>query len=74
MRRYFKPRGSICGIVALIFIRPTARIQESQIDLESPHMDPAVVMVQGAKQPHQRPPGIPTQTFTNQASGERDDR
>ena len=32
-------------------------LQESQIDLESPHMDPAVVMVHPAKRPVQ-PPGI----------------
>ena len=31
-------------------------LQESQIDLESPHMDPAVVMVHPAKRPVQ-PPG-----------------
>ena len=30
-------------------------------------MDPAVVMVQGGSKP-QRPPGIPTQTFTNQVA------
>jgi len=46
-------------------------LQESQIDLESPHMDPAVVMVHPPKRPavpvHQGvPPGIPSQTFTNQ--------
>jgi len=32
-------------------------LQESQIDLESPHMDPAVVMVHPAKRPVQ-PPGM----------------
>jgi len=32
-------------------------LQESQIDLESPHMDPAVVMVHPAKKPVQ-PPGM----------------
>jgi len=32
-------------------------LQESQIDLESPHMDPAVVMVHPAKRPVQ-PPGL----------------
>merc|ERR1712123_158216 len=47
-------------------------LQESQIDLESPHMDPAVVMVHPPKRTavpaqHQGvPPGIPSQTFTNQ--------
>eukprot|EP00092_Neocalanus_flemingeri_P013843 GFUD01014934.1.p1 GENE.GFUD01014934.1~~GFUD01014934.1.p1 ORF type:complete len:703 (-),score=275.86 GFUD01014934.1:953-3061(-) len=46
-------------------------LQESQIDLESPHMDPAVVMVHPPKRAavpvHQGvPPGIPSQTFTNQ--------
>merc|ERR1712106_343295 len=48
-------------------------LQESQIDLESPHMDPAVVMVHPPKRtavPAQHqvgvPPGIPSQTFTNQ--------
>merc|ERR1719167_1403651 len=45
--------------------------QESQIDLESPHMDPAVVMVHPSKKsaaPIQQgvPPGIPSLTFTNQ--------
>merc|ERR1712013_352389 len=45
--------------------------QDSQIDLESPHMDPAVVMVHPPKRtavPVQQgvPPGIPSQTFTNQ--------
>merc|ERR1712013_461363 len=46
-------------------------LQDSQIDLESPHMDPAVVMVHPPKRtavPVQQgvPPGIPSQTFTNQ--------
>merc|ERR1712123_442741 len=47
-------------------------LQESQIDLESPNMDPAVVMVHPPKRTavpaqHQGvPPGIPSQTFTNQ--------
>ncbi len=51
--------------------------QESQIDLESPHMDPAVVVVQQSAPPSAAvvvtthpalitQAGIPTQTFTNQ--------
>merc|ERR550519_3153845 len=46
-------------------------LQDSQIDLESPHMDPAVVMVHPPKRPPLQggggPPGIPSQTFSNPA-------
>merc|ERR1712123_258956 len=47
-------------------------LQKPQINQESPHMDPAVVMVHPPKRTavpaqHQGvPPGIPSQTFTNQ--------
>merc|ERR1719320_1466677 len=46
-------------------------LQDSQIDLESPHMDPAVVMVHPPKRPPLQggggPPGIPAATFSNPA-------
>ena len=38
-------------------------LQESQIDLESPHMDPAVVMVHPAKRPVQPPGNLSTKYF-----------
>ena len=47
--------------------------QDSQIDINTPHMDPAVVMVQHTSPQHmmmqqqpQQPSAIPSQTFTNQ--------
>ena len=45
-------------------------LQESQIDLESPHMDPAVVMVHPAKRPQQvqhHPPGIQAGGYVDQS-------